>query len=228
MGGGQDPHGLVRPIFVALAGARDARIVSIPVASRLTDSRTYYPELFQGLGASDSWIVDPDESQVNDPIVRPSIEAATGVFLAGGDQKLLCRKLRGTLTAQVMLDCLRSGRPLLTTSAGTNALSDMMIAGLDDDDSVRIMPGLGWLPGITFETHVDTRDRYARLAEVFERRINPVVVGIDENTALVFTPHTARARVVGAHGVSIHSVRIGLRWCGAGEEVDFADLLPDW
>ena len=71
------------------------------------------------------------------PAVEPALGHATGICITGGDQKLLVHILRGTLTARCLLDALYNGKPIFTTSASTVALSDPMVAGLEDDDSLR-------------------------------------------------------------------------------------------
>jgi cyanophycinase-like exopeptidase len=173
--------------------------------------------------------VDPEGPQCNDPLVRPSLEAATGIAITGGDQKRLCRQLNGTFTREVILERLQAGTPVFCTSASTVGLADRMIAGLADDDSVLVEEGLSILPGLTIETHVTQRDRYGRLVELCERRANPVILGLDENTALFFIPNTSRAVVRGPGHVFVlccHDQRRS-RVLSHGDSIDIADLVPE-
>jgi cyanophycinase len=227
-GGGQDPLGQVRPAFVHVAGGAAARIAVIPVASRMDVTRQAYPDMLRSMGAGDVWIVDPEGDQANHPAVADALGHASGICVTGGDQKRLMRELGGTLAARCLEERLEAGTPLFTTSAGTMALSDVMVAGLDDDDRIRFGEGLGLLPGITIETHVNTRGRYGRLVEVVERGVNALTMGIDENTALVFEPRSSRGFVLGAGEVVLLADRgpaaDALRF-GAGASFDLADLL---
>lgn len=228
-GGGQDPAGLVRPAFVHLAGGSAARIAIVPVASRVPQTREVYRSLFYGMGAADVWIVDPEGEQSNDPVIENALRHASGIVITGGDQKLLVRELENTLAARSLLAALEHGSTIFTTSAGTMALSDMMVAGLEDDDTLRIRPGLGFLPGITIETHVDTRRRHARLDELITRRVNPLIMGIDENTAAVFEPNSSRALVLGVGQVVVMGEEGPASDCPsyrAGQFFDLADLVP--
>jgi len=210
---------------VWLAGGHGARLAIIPVASRQEITREVYPRVFREMGAAECWIVDPDENQVDMPIVRGALEAASGIIITGGDQRLLTRLLKGTLTHQVVLECLTRGTPVYTTSASTSALSDIMVAGLEEDDSVRIEPGLGFLPGITIETHVEQRGRHHRLDEMMRRNVNQMVMGIDENTALVFEPETSRGHVRGTGGVTIHSMLGRTQHYRVGETIELESYV---
>lgn len=221
-GGGHDPAGQIRPAFVALAGGPAARIAVVPVASSLEATRGGYTKLFRSMGAREVWIVDPDEEQVNHPAVEDALRDATGICITGGDQKLLARSLADSLTLRTMVSRLRGGTAVYTTSAGTAALSDYMVAGLDHDDRVRVLPGLNILPGLTFETHLDTRARHQRLSDVAARKINALTIGIDENTALLFLPGTCQARVLGTGEVIVLGDGVEPRFLRSGTLLDLA------
>ena len=150
-------------------------------------------------------MVDPEGAQANDPAVGPALQSATGICVTGGDQKRLVNEVRHTRTQHTLVDCLREGTPVFTTSAGTVALSDPMVAGLDDDDRMCIGPGLGILPGVVLETHVDTRRRHHRLFELRDRAVAPLVLGLDENTALLFEPRSSEALVLGVGQLTVLS-----------------------
>lgn len=227
-GGGADPAGLVLNEFIRIAGGHQARIATVPVASYMREMGAIYRDILHEIGIGEMWVVDPEGPQCNDPIVRPSLMAASGICITGGDQKRLADELVGTLTLQVVLEALQAGIPVYCTSASTVGLSDRMIGGLDDDDRVRVMQGLGILPGVTIETHVTQRNRYGRLVELAERKINPLIVGMDENTGLIFRPHTSVADVRGTGNIFItccHDAERS-RCLGHGDVVDLADFIP--
>jgi cyanophycinase len=227
MGGGPDPEGQVLPEFIRLAGGPFARLVTVPVASYVREMSKIYFDILHEYGIQEVWHVDPEGEQCNWPIIRPSLLAASGIVITGGDQKRLAVQLVGTLVVEVVLEALRTGIPVYCTSASTVGLSDHMIGGLAEDDSVMMMPGLGILPGITIETHVTQRDRHGRLTELAARHVNPVLLGLDENTALFFIPGTSKAVVRGPGQVVVLCCRTPERShvLHAGDVLDIADLL---
>lgn len=228
-GGGSDSQRHVYPLFLEHAGGAVARIAVVPVASSRAATREAYLGLFRSKGVADVWIVDPEGEQANHPVVDQVLRYATGICVTGGDQKMLARTLRNTRAARSLDACLRAGTPLFTTSAATDALSHPMVAGLDRDDRVRTGPGLGLIPGITFETHVNTRNRHPRLADLVARGINALTIGLDEDTALHFLPGTCRAVVLGVGEVTVMaasgpaSVPVRLR---AGQVLDVEAFIP--
>jgi cyanophycinase len=203
-GGGRDPHGLVRPRFAWRCGGDQARLAIMPTASYMDFTGSAYVDIFRGFGVNDLWIVDPRGDAVNDNVVYQALAGATGIIITGGDQKQLSEVWRGSLVVEALLDRLRNGCHMFVTSASTVALSDYMVAGIDWDDQLWTTHGLNLLPGITFETHVTQRGRHPRLSELAQRGVNPVILGLDEDTALEFQPWTARALVIGTGAAHVH------------------------
>lgn len=228
-GGGRDPAGRVRPAFLHHAGGDQARVAVLPVASWRPSTAEMYLEMFGQLGARDVWIVDPEGEQANHPAVEDAIGHASGIVITGGDQKRLANQLRNTLTQGALERALEDGIPIYTTSAGTMALSDVMIGGLDDDGRIVLLDGLGLLPGLTIETHVDTRQRHDRLMQVAQRRANALTVGIDEDTAMAFEPLSSRVHVLGTGSVVLiadEGPAADAPRFHAGQVFDLADMLP--
>ena len=188
-----------------------------------------YVDMFSQLGARDIWVVDPEGEQADHPAVDDALAHASGIVLTGGDQKRLARQLRGTRALNALEQALERGTPVYTTSAGTMALSDVMIAGLDVEARVILEDGLSMLPGLTIETHVNTRNRHGRLTELLGRQVNALVVGLDEDTALVFEAHSSRALVLGTGSV-VFLAREGAAANAprfhAGDTIDLADFTP--
>lgn len=228
-GGGRDPQERVRPAFMHYAGGAEARLAIIPVASWQLSTIEVYTDMFRGLGARDTWQVDPEGEQSNSPVVDEALGQASGIVFTGGDQKRLARELGGTRTLRVLERALESGTPVYTTSAATMALSDVMLGGLDDAGQIILERGLGLLPGLTIETHVDTRNRHGRLAALVARAETTLTVGLDENTALVFEPLTSRAHILGTGSVILlarEGPAADAPRFRAGESFDLADMVP--
>ncbi len=84
--------------FVAAGGGADARLVVIPTASSLGDDVVeVYDALFRRLGAGDVAAVRPESrDDAHDPALVALIDAATGVFMTGGNQLKLSAIICGT------------------------------------------------------------------------------------------------------------------------------------
>ncbi|HXE73516.1 MAG TPA: Type 1 glutamine amidotransferase-like domain-containing protein [Candidatus Nitrosotenuis sp.] len=224
LGGGQDGGGRVRPLFLWLAGGRQARVAVVPVASYLEDTGRYYCDILLSMGAAEAWVVDPEGPQADHPAVRQALEAASGIYLAGGDQKRLVRHLRGTLMVRCLGELLLRSTPVFVTSAATTALGDQMIAGYDEEDRPLLAPGLGLLPGVLLETHLTQRQREGRLRELMERRPGVLALGLDEDTALLLRPRSTVATVHGPGRVLVARQGRERRY-RAGDAVDLAEFV---
>lgn len=228
-GGGRDPAGRVRPAFMHYAGGDQARLAIIPVASWRLSTAEMYIDMLRQMGARDAWVVDPEGDQTDHPAVDDALGHASGIVITGGDQKRLARELGGTRALRSLERALDGGTPVYTTSAGTMALSDVMVGGLDDEGAVILQRGLGVLPGLTIETHVDTRQRHGRLTELVGRAETTLTIGIDENTAMVFEPACSRVHILGTGSVAVmarEGPAADAPRFGAGQSFDLADMVP--
>jgi cyanophycinase len=206
VGGGPIPE-VVNRRFVQLAAARGTPfIVVIPNASAdAADAGSARVEIFGKLGATavslDLSTLDPRGDSVARTLAR-----ATGIWFPGGLQSRLARHLLGTPALDSIRARLRAGAVVGGTSAGAAVMSDPMIVGDEqrpggarpvrdttaddswmtiDRDNVVLVPGFGFLPGVTVDQHFLRRRRHNRLMSVALEKAPHVAVGIDESTALV-------------------------------------------
>jgi cyanophycinase len=115
------------------------------------------------------------------------------VYLSGGRPGYLADTLRDTPVLQAILAAWQAGAALAGCSAGAAALSEVaydLPAGL-------ARPGLGLLGGLVVLPHFDRLEQLA--PALIERSVaslvdGQVLVGIDEETALVGGPHSWRVR----------------------------------
>ena len=111
----RDPEILER--FVELCGGRGASIAVIPTASQLADTGSRYQELFEGLGANAQVLPLETREDCKQERYLADLDAASGVFMTGGDQLRLSTTLGGTPIAQAIRRRNAAGMHVAGTSA---------------------------------------------------------------------------------------------------------------
>ena len=204
-GKGKNPAILTR--FAELCGGEDARIMVIPTASLLNETGPLYQELFESLGANSMCVpIERREDCYDDEPLR-ILEAATGIFITGGNQLRLSTILGGTPVARGIRKLHAEGVHVGGTSAGAAIVSEHMIAGGRSGSSpresgVELAPGLGLTNRVIIDQHFNQRQRMGRLLAALS--FNPFAcgLGIDENTAAFIGPD-GRMEVVGRGTVTV-------------------------
>lgn len=212
IGGACTPHGEALARFVALADARGGagagEIIGLTSASADPErSAALWRDDFRVAGARgvDIPIVrtrrDAENAALAERILR-----SRAVFLGGGDQVQLISVLSGTKVGCAIREAWMQGATVCGTSAGAAALTELTLAGGEIDEEgvlveMYIGPGLGLLGyRALIDTHFGARRRLHRLVVAIANNPELLGLGIDEDTALVVTGHTAE--VVGAGGVT--------------------------
>lgn len=179
--------------FVEWAGGREANILILPWASSdptyefeevesvLSD---YHPkQMVRGFS--------PDEKEFNKNVIMEQIEAASGIFIPGGDQVGLMERVnQDPEIRQAILKSYHSGVVYAGFSAGTAAASKTMITGRGDETKIGptkspTAEGLGLVTQFIVDQHFIARQRQNRLMSALMRSEEKLGVGIDEATALV-------------------------------------------
>ncbi|MCT7948587.1 cyanophycinase [Ancylothrix sp. C2] len=196
IGGAEDKvHGReILHTFFTRAGAADAQIAIIPCASREPAAiGQRYTAIFEEMGAKAIQVLDIRErSQGEDPIWQDYLEAATGVFMTGGDQLRLCSLLADTpLMEKIRLQVQLGQIVLAGTSAGAAVMGHHMIAGGGSGESpnrslVDMATGLGIIPEVIVDQHFQNRNRMARLLSAVASHPDRMGIGIDEDTCAMF------------------------------------------
>lgn len=123
-------------------------------------------------------------TDADDAAHAEAVEGAGAIYLSGGNPGHLARTLRGTRVWAAIVDAWRNGASLAGCSAGAMALGgyvpDIRHPKQGGTDGLAVVPQLRVLPHF---------DKFSRMIPDFALRplITPdhVVVGIDEDTALV-------------------------------------------
>ena len=184
-GGGDVPDSVMLR-FIELAGGPAARIVFIPTAAEGADSDEADEDLLffrqQDLGCL-SVLHTRDRQVANHPdFVRP-LQAATGVWLAGGCQRMLADVYQDTRVDQELRRLFQRGGTIGGISAGAAVMSPVMIRGGRRNPETG--PGFGLLPGTVIDQHFLARGRQDRLLRVLAANPGLVGIGIDEGAALI-------------------------------------------
>ncbi|CAI9399041.1 MULTISPECIES: cyanophycinase [Aestuariimicrobium] len=195
--------------FLKAAGGANARIVVIPTASSLgPEVMDVYDAAFTSLGAQEVLEVRPQTRlESDDPALVERIDRATGVFMTGGNQLKLTAVITGTPVGQAILRAHERGAVVGGTSAGCSILAEHMIAfgaaGPTPKQRMGQMAGgLGLVPGVILDQHFAQRNRYGRLLALVAQSPSLLGLGVDEDTAAVFTDDGLMT-VVGRGAVTI-------------------------
>lgn len=195
--------------FVNLAGGQQARIVVISTASSLGDEATQlYRELFTHIGAGSVEGLRPvTREEANAPAASAAVDAATGIFLTGGNQLRLASVVGGTALGAALIRAHDRGVAIAGTSAGASAVSTHMMAfgasgATPKNRMAQISAGLGILKGVVVDQHFEQRTRLGRLLAVVAQSPSLVGLGLDEDTAaIIYADQTLE--VIGRGAVTI-------------------------
>lgn len=213
IGGAEDKISAVDILrrFTELAGGERARIAIIPTASMLPDTGARYEQLFRGLGVGDAqalrYLERADAARADWMAV---LEAATGIFLTGGNQLRLSTILGGTEVARAIRRLNARGVHVGGTSAGAAILCEHMIAFGKEGSTPRaggasLAPGFGMTNRVIIDQHFRQRDRLGRLLSSLAYNPFAIGLGLDEDTAAFIDPDDS-IEVVGSGGITIVDV----------------------
>ena len=194
--------------FVELSGGRNARITIVPTASSIEAAGERYKAIFLGLGVESADVaVISERPDANADRVVSLLDDATGIFLTGGNQMRLSAIMGGTRAMECILARNEHGAAIAGTSAGASILSSHMVAFGSSGESpkqrmAQMVAGFGLVPKVIIDQHFRQRDRIGRLLMLVAA--NPILlgVGIDEDTAALFT-NTGQLEIVGKHSVTV-------------------------
>jgi cyanophycinase len=135
------------------------------------------------------------------------IRQATGVFLTGGNQMRLASIIGGTRAMNAILERNLQSAAVAGTSAGASILSSHMVAFGASGNSpkmrmAQMVAGFGLVSGAIIDQHFRQRDRLGRLMMMVASNPSMLGVGVDEDTAAIFT-NDGCLEVLGRHSVTI-------------------------
>ncbi len=210
---------LVLREFVQRAGGNTARIAILPQASALEDTGEYYVQVFTDLGAARAETLDfRSRAEAGEEKFTRSIEAATGIFIAGGAQLRLTTLIGATPLEAALLSACERGTVIAGTSAGAAVMPKIMTAygkggSTPREHMAQFVPGLGFTQAFAIDQHFRQRDRLGRLIYLISMHPGLTGLGIDEDTAaiiendqLITVCGTGAVTVVDGSGISASDV----------------------
>ncbi len=204
VGGGGTTDAIVKRTL-ALAGGSAAVVVVLPQSSAVEGAGDSSVKMWLDAGARSAQKVD-----FAAPDARAALEAATLIWMPGGDQNRFMKAISGTGLDDVIRARHRAGTVVGGTSAGAAVLSQLMMTGDADLKSLAsgktvLAKGLGLLPDVIVDQHFLQRQRGNRLLSAVLDNPSNVGVGIDEATAAIF--RNGGIEVVGRSAVVVFDPR---------------------
>lgn len=186
-----------------LIDGRPPRYVQLPTAAAPEGERSLRRWLDLGaaqaerLGVEQVPVVVRDRAEADAPELAALVEGAGLIYLSGGSPMFLSQTLRGTRVWAAILAAWQAGAALAGCSAGAIALTSWVPAirapGKPPDQGLGVLPALRVLP------HFDKMLGW--VPDLLTRALmhppnGTVVLGIDEDTALVDLSGSGRAWTV--------------------------------
>jgi cyanophycinase len=228
--GGGDVPPAARRKFMELAGGQDAKMVIIPGGEEDESSfssyfdvwKEYEPLTFHMLNAS-------SRDQANDPDFTSILDEATGVWLGGGQQDWLISRYANTLVENKLHELLKRKGVIGGTSAGAAVMSAVMVAG-GGRKNPQVGKGFGFMPGVVVDQHFLKRNRFLRLRSVLDIHTGLIGLGVDEQTAMVYSIAADSLEIVGDSYVVAcipRNNRLDIEFLQAGDEIRLSDLRAE-
>ena len=223
-----------RFLLDSLGGPAAARVVVLPTASAL---ELGMPERwnamgvahFRALGAQVTPIMLLNRDDAHDERVLADLRGADLYYFSGGNPEHVIETLRDTPAWQIIRAGYAAGAVLGGCSAGAMMLGGytLSVRAVMRGLPPRWLPALGIAPGIVLMPHFDRiagADMFRAILEAAP--LSTTLVGVDEDTALVYIPDRAAPRwqVIGRQTVSVFD-REGVRAIyRAGEPISLGTL----
>ncbi len=209
-----------------LAGGPSTPVVFLPSAHPSRRMGEKFTEYYRSLGALNVRVAPVYEradahSEEHARLVR---EAGL-IFIGWGSDIRVHEVIRDTPVHAAIEAAWADGAVLAGTSAGARAAGELTISPangpvglrggldtgpvrpsdglpLDQKTVLQIWPGFNWLPGCGVDAHLAEWNRYGHLLLLGALRPDITWIGLDERTALVFSPN-GDAEVVGPANVLV-------------------------
>lgn len=211
IGGAEDKKGACEILkhIIARISDKEGPLVLLTAATELPDEvANDYRKVFGMLGYDRIRQIDvKSRSDVENPEFCSLLNSCSCIFFTGGDQLKITSLLGGTELYQCIVKAYIAGALLVGTSAGASCVcSTMIVSGIEDEAprkcTIKMAPGLDLVQGVLIDQHFSQRGRIGRLMNAVAQNPGIIGLGIDENTALVFTAGTG-FRVIGTGAVTI-------------------------
>lgn len=178
------------PVFLELAGGKDAPIVVIPTASETIRDDDPSVQALRMLGATRVTLLHTRDPKIADTeeFTAP-LRSARAVWLTGGRQWRLVDAYLNTRTQREIVAVLARGGVVGGSSAGATIQGSYLVRGSPSGNTIMMSPGheegFALLRGTAIDQHVNTRKRAEDLRPVLAKHPALLGIGLDESTAIV-------------------------------------------
>jgi cyanophycinase len=180
--------------LLAATGRDRPRVAIVPTAS-WPDGRTVFmrwatmgEEHFSALGAEPVAVLIEDRTSADDPAAAEAISTADLVYFSGGKPGHLLEALRDSAAGAALREAYRRGAVIAGCSAGAMVLAahQLRVGGRGFlQPPFGWQDGLGLVPRLVVVPHYDAFPETLALPLALAAPRGALVVGIDEETALV-------------------------------------------
>lgn len=203
-----------RLLLDTLGGPAAARVAVIPTASGLEPGMPQRWNAmgvahFAALGANATPVDLVGRDDAHDELIVAALRNANFFYFSGGNPEYVVDTLRGTPAWQAIMDGLARGAALAGCSAGAMMMGSytLRIRSIMNGQPPQWMPAFGVVPGLVTMPHFDRVANFVG-QDLFRTIIasapeQTVLVGVDEDTALVREAPGAAWRVLGRQTVSV-------------------------
>jgi cyanophycinase len=206
-----------------LAGGADASVAIIPAAAAPDHNHQRAgmngQRWFQSLGARRVSVVPLiDRASAANERVVAQLRAAQLIYLLGGFTHYLGQVLAGSLAWEAVLEAYADGAVIAGSSAGAMVLTEVYY----DPMGGRTEMGLNLIPGCCVIPHHDTFGKKwaPRLRELLPAA---TLIGIDEQTGMLFDEEAGGWRVYGRGSATLYSIGTNPRVHFGGETFTLED-----
>ena len=197
-------NGILKRIIDESAKKGQSRIEIITTASTDEEIGNDYIKAFGRLKAKNAGIIDiKTREEAHDESLLKRLKAADVVMVTGGDQMRLTSLLGGTPFLNLLQEKYQKEDFIYAgSSAGAAAASNSMVFQGRSEDAlfkgkVRITSGLGLINNVIIDTHFVKRGRIGRLFQSVVANPRLLGIGLEENSALMFTGGNAKMEAIG-------------------------------
>ncbi len=192
---------VMEPVDASVLAGRAPRLVVLPTAAGLEGdaSVTRWSDMGRAhgarLGVATEVLPVLDRAGADDASLADRVAGAGLVYFSGGDPGHLAATMAGSAVWRAVVEAWAAGAALGGCSAGAMVQGGLTAAPRTGG----VVAGLGTLPGLAVIPHFDRyRGLRSRVADSLADHADIEMLGVDEDTAIVFDPTRDDWRV---HGV---------------------------
>jgi cyanophycinase len=187
VGGAEWREGCRKFDAALLEAAGTDEVLVLPTAAAFENPRRAVEtarNYFEDLGAHVSGLMVLGRTEADDPTNAAVVRSSRFVYIGGGSPMHLRSVLKGSRLWEALVEAWNDGAVLAASSAGAMVLCDPMV----DPRGGAYTVGLGLLSNMPVFPHHDTAPAHLKERSIELRPDGAVLVGIDEQTALLRDP----------------------------------------